>query len=483
MRESISRLFERTFGAPAESIERVAADGSRREYHRLRGGPHGSVIGAYGPDPDENRAFFSYTRTFRETGLPVPELYAVDESAGAWLLEDLGNLTLLGALSVARSAEGVLFPSAILPTYERALEALVRFQIEGGRSIDFSVAHPRGEFDARAMRWDLNYFKYQFLRLSGVAFHEGRLEEDFDRLTAFLLEADRAHFLYRDFQSRNILLRDETPWFVDYQGGRRGALQYDVASLLYDGKAAIPDKVRRHLLDHYLQALGDVLPIEREPFDAHFRGYVLIRIMQAMGAYGQRGLYERKPLFLESIPYAARNLQGLLDAGLPVALPELTAAFHQIVERWPLPAGVAPDSLGLTVRISSFSYRAGVRRDEGPHGGGFVFDCRALPNPGRSPEYAGVTGLDPSVAAFFERAPEVEDFWTRVVPLVEAHVENYRGRGFTDLAVSFGCTGGQHRSVYFAERLARHLRERFPDVAAKVAHREADRWPEKPWKP
>jgi len=482
MRDSILRLFERTFGARAEAVERVAADGSRREYHRLHGGPHGSVIGAYGPDPDENRAFLAYSRTFRELGLPVPELFAADEPSGVWLLEDLGNVTLLSALSKARGSESTEFPSSILPSYERALEALVRFQVEGGRAIDFSVAHPRGAFDEKSMRWDLNYFKYQFLRLAGVAVHEGRLEDDFDRLIAFLLGADRTHFLYRDFQSRNILLRDGDPWFIDYQGGRRGALHYDLASLLYDGRAALPDQVRTRLFEHYVAALAESLPIDRERFEAHFRGYVLIRIMQAMGAYGQRGLFERKPLFLESIPYAARNLEGLVNAGLPVRLPELEGAFREIAERWPLPRARGSEE-GLMVRISSFSYRGGVPRDEGPHGGGFVFDCRSLPNPGRSPEYAGLTGLDPEVQSFLERAPEVEAFWAWVRPLVDAHVETAAARGFTDLAVSFGCTGGQHRSVYFAERLARHIGDRFPGVLAKTSHREAERWPEKPWTP
>jgi aminoglycoside/choline kinase family phosphotransferase len=482
MRESILRLFERTFGSPPEFIERVAADGSRREYHRLHGGPRVSVIGAFGPDLEENRAFLSFTRTFRELGLPVPELYAVDESEGIWLLEDLGGLTLFSALSAARREDPASVPSSVLFSYKLALEALVRFQIEGGRAIDFSVAHPWGAFDERSMRWDLNYFKYQFLRLSGIAVHEGRLEADFDRLVAFLLEADRTHFLYRDFQSRNILLRDGDPWFVDYQGGRRGALQYDLASLLYDGRAALPGNVREALFDHYLSALADVVPVERELFEAHFRGYVLVRIMQALGAYGQRGLFERKPLFLESIPYAGRNLALLIDAGLPVRLPELESAFRQIAERWPLPASQDPGR-GLTVQISSFSYRAGLPREGGPHGGGFVFDCRSLPNPGRSPDYAELTGLDPAVASFLEACPEVEAFWTRISPLVEAHVENYRRRGFTDLAVAFGCTGGQHRSVYFAERLSRHLTGRFPDLSARVTHQEADRWPEKPWTP
>jgi aminoglycoside/choline kinase family phosphotransferase len=435
------------------------------------------VIGVHGPDPDENRAFLSFTRTFRQLGLPVPELFGTDEAHGVWLEEDLGDTTLFQALSEARQREPGVFPPAILEAYERVVEILPRFQVEGGRAIDFSVAYPRPEFDLQSMLWDLNYFKYHFLKLAHVPFNEQRLENDFQRLTRHLLEADARHFLYRDFQSRNIMLRGPDPWFVDYQGGRRGAPQYDIASLLYDAKADIPEPVRAHLLGRYVEALGRLIPVDTPRFLDTYRSFVLIRIMQAMGAYGYRGFFERKPRFLESVPYAARNVARLLQHGLPIALPELECVFERIVEGWADRAGALGAPPGLTVHVRSFSYRQGLPPDETGHGGGFVFDCRALPNPGRYPEYATVTGRDPPVIEFLEAAPEVEAFWKHVIPLVDAHIASFRDRHFSDLSVAFGCTGGQHRSVYFVERMARHLRDHHPDVALRVAHGEERRWP------
>jgi len=484
MQENVSRLFERAYGTLPTSVERIAADGSRRRYWRLTGGPRGSVVGAWGPDPDENRAFLSFTRIFLGLGLPVPELQAVDESAGVWLLEDLGGRTLLATLNAERAGKAGAgqpggFPEPVLPIYRKALELLPRFQIDGGRSIDFSVAYPCEAFDGRSMRWDLNYFKYHFLKLARLPFHERRMEDDFDALVAYLLEADGSHFLYRDFQSRNIMVQDGEPRFIDYQGGRRGALAYDVASLLYDGKAAIPASVRQRLLAHYLDGLSGHMAVDRAIFEEQFRGFVLIRIMQAMGAYGYRGFFERKPLFLESIPHQARNLAGLLETGLPLPLPELESVFRRIVEGWAGDDSATDEGDGLVVTLTSFSYRHGYPEDTSGHGGGFVFDCRALPNPGRSPEFADRTGLDPDVRSWLAQTEEMEPFQAHVLDLVDRHVENYVDRGFSDLAVSFGCTGGQHRSVYMAERVTRHLRERFPQVKVRVIHREERRWPER----
>ena len=472
MHNAIAGLFTKTFGGSPVAITRLTADGSQRAYFRLTGGAPASVIGVFGPDRDENRAFLSFSRSFRRIGLPVPEIFGADESRGIWLEEDLGDTTLFHALSSARQQEAGEFPRALIDVYERVIEILPRFQIEGGRVIDFSVAYPRPAFDQQSMLWDLNYFKYNFLKLAHIPFNEQRLENDFHRLTEHLLEADTGCFLYRDFQSRNIMLRGGEPWFIDYQGGRRGAAQYDVASLLYDAKADIPESVRAHLLDRYVTALSRLADVEARRFRETYRGYVLIRIMQAMGAYGYRGFFERKPRFLESVPYAARNVAGLLETGMPIELPELESVFQCIVEEWAdrdSPIGPRP---GLTVHITSFSYRQGLPPDETGHGGGFVFDCRSLPNPGRYPEFAEVTGRDPPVVRFLEAAPEVEAFWSHVSPLVDAHVENFRDRDFSHLSVAFGCTGGQHRSVYFAERLARHLRERHPDVTVRVEHAE-----------
>jgi aminoglycoside/choline kinase family phosphotransferase len=479
MYEALVRLYSQRFGRPPRSILEVAGDGSNRSYYRLIGEDLRTAIGAVGPDREENRAFLSFTESFRSAGLPVPELYGVDESVGVWLEEDLGDTTLFNALVEARKREpGSAFPLSMLPLYRRVVEVLPRFQVEGGRVVNYDVAYPRGAFDRQSILWDLNYFKYHFLKLAHVPFNEQRLENDFGRLADFLLRADTSHFLYRDFQSRNIMMVDGEPYFIDYQGGRRGAPQYDIASLLYDAKAAIPEDVREVLLDHYLDALSQHIEVDRESFLELYRGYVLVRIMQAMGAYGYRGFFERKPRFLQSVPFAARNIRRILEKGLPVELPELEGVLAHIVEQWSR-KGEDGDvgGPGLTVRVTSFSFKRGYPDDEGGHGGGFVFDCRAMPNPGRHLEYRTLCGRDASVVEYIERCSEPHRFWTHVRSLVDAQVEEYLRRGFASLSIGFGCTGGQHRSVYFAERLAAHIRHEFPQVNVRLQHRDESFWP------
>ncbi|MBI4521378.1 MAG: phosphotransferase [Gemmatimonadetes bacterium] len=441
------------------------------------GDDRATVVGGMGPDREENRAFFGFTRAFRSIDLPVPELLDVDEPAGVWLEQDLGDATLFAALVAAREREGGPFPTAMLRVYEQVVELLPRFQIEGGRVIDYAIAYPRSAFDRQSILWDLNYFKYHFLKLAHVAFHEQRLENDFETLADFLLRADTSHFLYRDFQSRNIMLPGGQPFFIDYQGGRLGAPQYDIASLLYDAKAALPDEVRDHLLDHYLTVLERSLPLQRAAFLEQYRGYVLVRIMQALGAYGYRGFYERKARFLQSVPLAARNIEGLLARGLPVSLPELEQVFAHIVDEWADRVETPEVALGLTVHIGSFSFRQGYPADTSGHGGGFVFDCRAINNPGGLLEYQAMTGRDPDVAAFIEASPTSHDFWQNVRLLVAAQIDEYLKRGFTSLSVHFGCTGGQHRSVYFAERLATYIRHETPQVTVRLTHHEERNWP------
>jgi hypothetical protein len=340
------------------------------------------------------------------------------------------------------------------------------------------VAYPRAAFDRQSILWDLNYFKYHFLKLAHIPFNESRLEKDFRRFATFLLAADTRHFLYRDCQSRNVMVRDGEPWFIDYQGGRRGALQYDVASLLVDPKVGIPEQVRDELLEHYLTALETLLPVNREQFREHYRGYVLVRIMQAMGAYGYRGFYERKPRFLQSVPMAIRNIERILETGfVPLELPELRAVLERICDSRALRREADAPRPGLTVYLGSFSYRSGYPDDVGGHGGGYVFDCRAIHNPGRYAEYANLCGCDAPVGEFLEQQPEAEAFWNAVKSLVETQVGVYLSRGFGSLSVQFGCTGGQHRSVYFAERLKAYLNEHFPSVHVVIAHREESRWP------
>ncbi len=476
--EILERLFRSHFGESPTTILPLDGDGSARTMFRLVGSDYQTAIGVFGPEPEENRAFLSYSRSLREAGLAVPQIYAVDEPARMYLEEDLGDTTLFDALHAARMREGGEFPASMLPVYRKVVEELPRFQVLGGAAVDYSLAHPRAAFDRQSILWDLNYFKYHFLKLAHIPFNEARLELDFKRLTSFLLQADRRHFLYRDFQSRNIMLRDGEVWFIDYQGGRQGALQYDLASLLFDAKAALPERVRTLLLEHYLDALARHIPVDRERFLEHYRGYVLVRIMQAMGAYGYRGFFERKIRFLQSVPPAIDNIEHILtQEGLPLDLPELQAVFERICASQELRQRRAPVSPGLTVHVGSFSYKRGYPEDSGGHGGGFVFDLRALHNPGRYAEYTELCGLDEEVVRFLESVPEVEQYWENVVALIDSQVETYLTRGFTSLSVHFGCTGGQHRSVYFAERLARHLGRKFHAVHVDLVHRERGRWP------
>ena len=474
------KLFKQHFGAPPVSILEIAGDGSARKMVRLVGENMETAVGVVGPDPDENRAFLGFSRAFRGIGLPVPEIYAVDEKAGMYVEEDLGETTLFDAVSQARQADPQAdFPAEMLPVYRRILEVLPRFQVEGGKVVDYSVAYPRAAFDRQSILWDLNYFKYHFLKLAHIPFNEARLEKDFRRFATFLLGADTRHFLYRDFQSRNVMVREGEPWFIDYQGGRRGALQYDVASLLWDPKVGLTEALRDELLEEYLEHLDKYLPrVDRNRFRQHLRGYVLVRIMQAMGAYGYRGFFERKPRFLQSVPGAIRNIERLLETGfVALELPELRTVFERICNNAALRKSQPKPLPGLTLYIGSFSYKGGYPEDSGGHGGGFVFDCRAVHNPGRYPEYAPLCGCDEPVAEFLETLPEFGEFWDNVRELVERQVGVYLTRGFQSLSIYFGCTGGQHRSVYSAEKLAKHIRKHYPSVNVVLTHREEGKWP------
>ena len=473
MKERLIQLFSERVGHRPDAILEMAADGSTRRYFRLLWDGHRTMVGAIGPDHEENRAFLSFARSFRDLGLPVPEIFAEDRESGVWLEEDLGDTTLFQALTRAKAeGEEGTFPEKGVQLLEGALSILPRFQIQGHQVIDYRLAYPRQAFDRRSIRWDLNYFKYHFLKLAHIDFNEQRLENDFQGLSGFLLEADADYFLYRDFQSRNIMIREGDPWFIDFQGGRKGALQYDVASLLYDAKADLPPEVRTRLLSHYLAALGDQVSVDEERFLRYFPGFVLIRIMQALGAFGYRGFFERKRRFLESVPYAAQNLAGILESGMPIPLPELEGVFRRVADRW-TGEKIGPDrSSRLSVSIQSFSYRKGYPSHTDGHGGGSVFDCRSLPNPGRIPELEPFTGRDEIIKDWLERSPEVQEFWENVRAIVDMHVESFLDRGFTEMNVSFGCTGGQHRSVFMAGKLADHLAARFPHVSVHVNHRE-----------
>ena len=458
--DTLQRLFEQRFGFSPDNVKPLQGQlgGSGRVIVRLTGGGV-SAIGVMYSVREENVAFLEFSRHFRKHGLPVPEIFADDLDAGAYLEEDLGDITLFEFLSEHRSGESVA-PQTVL-AYRKTVSALPRFQIEAGRDLNYKVCYPRASFDRQSINWDLNYFKYYFLRLAGVPFNEQALEDDFSHLTKFLLTAPHDYFLYRDFQSRNVMLREGNPWFVDYQGGRKGALQYDIASLLYDGKANLPPDLRQQLLDHYLDCLGGYINVDRGGFMEHYYAFVYVRILQALGAYGFRGFYERKAHFLESVPYALKNLRWLAaNVKLPIALPTLLESLDRIAASEKLQAALAPSASPLRVRIFSFSYHREMPTDPTGHGGGFVFDARSLPNPGREERFRAFNGKDQVVIDYLAADDRVQQYLEHVVALVDMSVVEYQRRGFASLMVSFGCTGGQHRSVYLAEQLAKHLRGR-----------------------
>jgi aminoglycoside/choline kinase family phosphotransferase len=469
----LKKLFEQHFHAPPDHIVALQGDlgGSGRKIIRLSNEKTSAIGILYGVR-EENAAFLEFSRHFRRHGLPVPEIYAEALDQGAYLEEDLGDSTLFEFLSKNRTGENIAPP--VVEAYRKVVAVLPRFQVEAGRDLNYSVCYPIASFDRQSIAWDLNYFKYYFLRLAGIPFNEQALEDDFGRFTEFLLSAPRDYFLYRDFQSRNILLCNGDPFFVDYQGGRKGALQYDIASLLYDAKADLPSDVRQLLLDHYLDRLSSFIPLDREVFLRHYYAYVYVRIMQALGAYGFRGFYERKAHFLQSVPYALKNLRWLLHhVRLPVPLPALMDAFKGMLASEKL-QGLASEAENLMVRIFSFSFHQDLPKDETGNGGGFVFDGRSLPNPGREERFKTLTGKDTPVIDYLNQQESVHQYLAGVLSLVDSSINSYQQRGFKNLMVSFGCTGGQHRSVFLAEQLAKRLRAR-NGLEVTVRHLELEK--------
>src|SRR5882672_9208677 len=460
----LKKLFEQHFHEPPDHLVALQGDlgGSGRKIIRLSNEKTSAIGILYGVR-EENAAFLEFSKHFRGHGLPVPEIYAEALNQDAYLEEDLGDTTLFEFLSKNRVGENIA--PQVVEAYRKVVAVLPRFQVEAGRDLNYDVCYPIASFDRQSIAWDLNYFKYYFLRLAGIPFNEQALEDDFGRLTEFLLSAPRDYFLYRDFQSRNILLRNGDPFFVDYQGGRKGALQYDIASLLYDAKADLPPELRQQLLGHYLDRLSSFVQVDREVFLRHYYAYVYVRIMQALGAYGFRGFYERKAHFLQSVPYALKNLRWLLhNVRLTIPLPALMDALQ----------GLASEAENLIVRIFSFSFHQDLPKDESGNGGGFVFDGRSLPNPGREERFKTLTGKDAPVIDYLNQQESVHQFLAGVLSLVDSSINNYQQRGFKNLMVSFGCTGGQHRSVFLAEQLAKRLRAR-NGLAVTVRHLELEK--------
>lgn len=464
--KALGNLFADYFKEQPLNILPLPVSGSSRTYYRISGENH-TAVGACNPDKRENNAFLYLSKHFKDAGLKVPEIYLADKVNDLYLQQDLGDTTLFSFLNQQRKESEL--PDSITLVYKRVILDLPQFQFEGHKNLDYSFCYPRAAFDRQSILWDLSYFKYYFLKLAGISFDEQCLEDDFQKFTELLLQAPSNYFMYRDFQSRNIMIHENDLYYIDYQGGRKGSPAYDLASLLFDAKANLPVEFRQELLKDYMIHAAALFPVEEESFTKIFYQYVYIRIMQAMGAYGFRGFYEKKEVFLQSIPYALNNLTRLLEYHpLPEDLPALTSVLHA------LPQSAFLASLGkqkLKVVIRSFSYKKGIPPDTSGHGGGFVFDCRALPNPGRYPEYQHVTGRDKPVIEFLEKEQEVADFLFNIFNIVDQSVNNYLARKFERLTVNFGCTGGQHRSVYSAERLKEHLQKKY-DVEVVVEHRE-----------
>ena len=500
--EALRKLYEQWKGETPVQTERLAGAGSNREYYRMTDGDGQSVIGCIGTSRDENHAFVCLTRHFTRRQLPVPQILAVSNDELRYLQTDLGDQSLFDALRVGREAGG-RYTQQERALLVKTIRELPNIQMRGARGLDWSCCYPQPEFDQDSVLFDLNYFKYCFLKATGLDFHELKLEANFRMLAKDLTAETCDAFLYRDFQARNVMLVDGEPRFIDYQGGRKGPFYYDLASFLWQASAKYPDKLRRDLIGEYYDSLKNYTEV---PSERHFKArldlFVLFRTLQVLGAYGFRGYFERKRHFIDSIPPAMDNMRNLLKNSTVDAYPylkEVLSNMCQLPQFAPQKVVVPKRADGykttesnvykphpqdgpatfskydgtgpLVVRVFSFSYRKGIPEDESGNGGGYVFDCRSTHNPGRYEPYKKLTGLDEPVIRFLEDDGEITIFLQSVYRLADAHVERYLQRGFTSLMFSFGCTGGQHRSVYSAQHLAEHIHEKY-GIEVRICHRE-----------
>lgn len=476
MQKALKNLYEQWAKEPVISLRRLPESGSSREYFRISG-KNKRAIGVINADQKENEAFISFSRSFKKLALNVPKIYLSKIEKNIYLQEDLGDSTLFSYLEEERKNTSI-FSEKLTQIYKNVLQELLKFQIKAAKEVDYSVCYPRNAFDRQSMQWDLNYFKYYFLKLADIAFDEQALENDFDTFINYLLDTETHYFLYRDFQSRNIMLHSGEIYFIDYQGGRKGALFYDLASLLYDAKANIPELKREELLKYYIAELQKYKSTNEKKFTETFYAYALIRILQAMGAYGFRGFFQKKTHFLQSIPYALKNLEEVLKKmKLPIQIQHLTAVLKKLSKAQNLQKIMlqTSDNKKLTVKITSFSYKKGIPEDLSGNGGGFVFDCRFIHNPGRYEAYKKLTGKDKEVIDFFEKETDIKIFLQQVFAIVQSAVSTYKQREFKHLMVNFGCTGGQHRSVYCAEQLQSYLTTKNNDeITIEILHREQD---------
>lgn len=462
--EELNQLYTRYTGRQALRIDEMPSSGSNRRYFRLTGDP--TLIGVSGESAEENRAFLYMAAHFRSKGLPVPQVVAQSDDSIFYLQEDLGDRLLFNAIEKGRQT-GV-FDEREKELLRKTMRLLPVVQFAGAEGMDFSYCYPQAEFNSRSILWDLNYFKYCFLKATGIEFQEDKLEDDFQKMADVLLRSGSATFLYRDFQSRNVMVKDGEPWLIDFQGGRKGPVYYDVASFLWQAKANYSDSLRQELLKEYIDALRRYQPVDESYFYAQLRHFVLFRTLQVLGAYGFRGYFEKKPHFIQSVPFAIENLRRLLQEPYP-EYPYLCDVLRRLTELKQFTDDL--QKRRLVVKVTSFAYKKGIPEDPSGNGGGYVFDCRAVNNPGKYERYKPFTGLDEPVIRFLEEDGEITQFLTHVYALVDASVKRYMERGFTNLSVCFGCTGGQHRSVYSAQHLAEHLNQQF-GVQVNLVHRE-----------
>ena len=463
--DTLSTLYKQCRGVEPTDIVEMPSSGSNRRYFRISGS-EGSLIGVVGTNRLENEAFLSFDEHFLSKGLPVPRVLAIAPDRMSYVQEDLGDTLLFNAIEKGRLTR--VFSQFERELLVKTIRRLPDFQFAGAQGLDFSKCFPVPTFDRRSIMWDLNYFKYCFLKATGLEFEEGRLEDDFNALADKLMESDSCTFMYRDFQSRNVMIKDGEPWFIDFQGGRRGPFYYDVASFLWQAKANFSDSFRLELIDEYIDAVQKYQSIDADSFHRTLRHFVLFRVLQVLGAYGFRGYFEKKPHFMQSVPFAIANLRALLDRPFD-EYPYLSRMLGELVN---LKQFTSDESKRLlTVRVMSFAYKKGIPNDPTGNGGGYVFDCRAVNNPGKYERYKPFTGLDRQVIDFLEEDGEILPFLDHCYALVDATVQRYIDRGFTNLMVSFGCTGGQHRSVYSAQHMAEHLNRKF-NVKVELIHRE-----------
>jgi aminoglycoside/choline kinase family phosphotransferase len=488
--ESIGALYKKWKGVEATRIDILPQSGSERRYFRLHG-KDGSTIGTYGANMKENQTFFYFSKHFKEKNLAVPEILAVSDDLLFYLQEDLGDISLLNRLET----DG--YTTEVYQLFKKSLEALAQLHVKGDEGLDYNNCLTNAEFGKQAIMADLLYFKYYFLDALRKPYDKQKLIDDFEALSNYLTHTEYKYFMFRDFQSRNIMVtppfggagtagtkfEGEAVHFIDYQGGMKGAPQYDVASMLWQARAKLPDQWKNDLLNDYMNCFENIIgqKVDRNIFQSQYNGYVLIRLLQVLGAYGFRGLFERKAQFLTSIPLALRNLNEFFkNQSIGISVPEFRKVLDicladEIIQQF-TPAQ-ATEQTPLLVTIHSFSYRKEIPADNSGNGGGFVFDCRSILNPGRIESMKTKTGRDKEVIDFLEQQTQMPGFLNSIFDIVDISVEEYIKRGFESLMISFGCTGGQHRSVYAADALARHVKNKFK-VKIELKHLIQD---EKNW--